>query len=70
MSVLHGWDADAAPSKERPERSFGRDSSAAAAGKLPIIEPLKPQFENLDSKDPEIVEIHAPKRLPALNPRG
>ena len=29
MSVLHGWDADAAPSKERPERSFGRDSSAA-----------------------------------------
>ena len=29
MSLCHGWDADAAPSKERPERSFGRDSSAA-----------------------------------------
>ena len=28
MDLLHGWDADAAPSKERPERSFGRESSA------------------------------------------
>ena len=26
--LLHGWDADAAPSKERPRRSFGRESSA------------------------------------------
>jgi len=37
---------------------------------MPIIEPLKPEFEHLDSKDPKFVEIHAPKRLRALNPRG
>ena len=37
---------------------------------MPIIKPLKPQFEHLDSKDPEIVKIHPPKRLRALNPRG
>ena len=36
---------------------------------MPIIHPLKPQFEHLDSKDPEIGEIHAPKRLPPAQRR-
>ena len=29
MSLCHGWNTDTKPSKERPERAFGRDSSAA-----------------------------------------